>query len=217
MKRNAANSVKGVRSALNTNRRYSHLATSACTAFPKVTSVNIHLQELSHGALGCYGITFLFLYARKRSEECAGDAGNNSRYWKSNQGILERQYSPTYWTDMLDNECLIKMVNCFYFILKMDHIHFKCYIIPNKKKVKLSRYMPWRHMGGQEVQLLLIHNLGTNGGEWSASRPGRALSPVPIGQEAGWAQRTQRQKEKSSASVENRTPVIQSVVSHYTD
>jgi hypothetical protein len=28
-------------------------------------------------------------------------------------------------------------------------------------KVKLSRYMPWRHMGGEEVQLLLILNLGT--------------------------------------------------------
>jgi hypothetical protein len=30
-----------------------------------------------------------------------------------------------------------------------------------KKKVKLSRYMPWRHMGGEEIQLLLILNLGT--------------------------------------------------------
>jgi hypothetical protein len=26
-----------------------------------------------------------------------------------------------------------------------------------------------------------------DGGEWSASRPGRALPPVPIVQEAGWA------------------------------
>jgi hypothetical protein len=26
-----------------------------------------------------------------------------------------------------------------------------------------------------------------DGGEWSASRPGRALPPLPIGQEAGWA------------------------------
>jgi hypothetical protein len=29
-----------------------------------------------------------------------------------------------------------------------------------KVKVKLSRYMPWRRMGGEEVQLLLILNLG---------------------------------------------------------
>jgi hypothetical protein len=42
------------------------------------------------------------------------------------------------------------------------------------------------------VSLLLILNLGTRWGEWSASRPGRALPPgkgppVPIGQETGWA------------------------------
>jgi hypothetical protein len=44
--------------------------------------------------------------------------------------------------------------------------------------------------------------------------------PVPIGQEAGWAAEpvwTQRLEEKSSASVGDRTPVVQSVVSHYTN
>jgi hypothetical protein len=64
-----------------------------------------------------------------------------------------------------------------------------------------------------------------DGGEWSASRPGRALPPrkgppVPIVQEAGWAPElvwTQRIEEKSSASVGDRTPVVQSVVSQYTD
>jgi hypothetical protein len=30
---------------------------------------------------------------------------------------------------------------------------------------------------GEEVQLLLIHDLDTRWGEWSASRPGRALLP----------------------------------------
>jgi hypothetical protein len=77
-------------------------------------------------------------------------------------------------------------------------------------------------MGGEEV---LILNLGTRWGEWSASRLSRPLPPgkrppVPIGQEAGWAQepvRTQKLEEKSSASVGDRTPVIQTVVSHYTD
>jgi hypothetical protein len=62
-----------------------------------------------------------------------------------------------------------------------------------------------------------------DGGEWSASRPGRALPPgkgplVPIVQEAGWAPEAvwmQRQEEKSS--VWDRTPVVQSVVRHYTD
>jgi hypothetical protein len=54
---------------------------------------------------------------------------------------------------------------------------------------------------------------------------GRALSPgkgppVLTGQEARWVQEpvwTQRLKEKSSASVGDRTPVVQSVVRHYTD
>jgi hypothetical protein len=64
-----------------------------------------------------------------------------------------------------------------------------------------------------------------DGGEWSASRPGRALPPgkeppEPIGPEAGWAPEpvwTQMLEEKSSASVGDRTPTIQSVVRHCTD
>jgi hypothetical protein len=54
----------------------------------------------------------------------------------------------------------------------------------------------------------------------AALYPGEKGTPVPIGQEAGWAPepvQTQRIKEKSSASVGDRTPVVQSVVSHYTD
>jgi hypothetical protein len=64
-----------------------------------------------------------------------------------------------------------------------------------------------------------------DGGEWSASRPGRDLlpgkgPPVPIGQEAGWVPKpvwTQRLEEKFSAPVGDRTPVVQSVVSHCTN
>jgi hypothetical protein len=56
------------------------------------------------------------------------------------------------------------------------------------------------------------------GGEWSASRPGRALPPgkeppVPTVQEAGWAPEpvwTQRLEEESSASVGDRIPTVQS-------
>jgi hypothetical protein len=33
-----------------------------------------------------------------------------------------------------------------------------------KRKVKLSHYIPWRHMWGEEVQLLLILNLGSRWG-----------------------------------------------------
>jgi hypothetical protein len=58
--------------------------------------------------------------------------------------------------------------------------------------------------------------------EWSASRRSRALPPgkgppVPIVQNAGWAPEpvwTQRVQEKSS--VGDRTPVLKSIVRHYT-
>jgi hypothetical protein len=48
--------------------------------------------------------------------------------------------------------------------------------------------MPRRRLRGEEVHLLLILDLGTRWGEWSASRPDRALPagkglPVPIVQD----------------------------------
>jgi hypothetical protein len=51
-----------------------------------------------------------------------------------------------------------------------------------------------------------------DGGEWSASRPGRALAPgkVPIVQETGWTPEpvcTQRIQEKSLASAGDRTSI----------
>jgi hypothetical protein len=57
-----------------------------------------------------------------------------------------------------------------------------------------------------------------DGGEWSASRPGRALPPgkgppVPIVQEAGWASEpvwTRRLEEKSFASAGDRNPITRS-------
>jgi hypothetical protein len=52
--------------------------------------------------------------------------------------------------------------------------------------------MPRRRLEGEEVQLLLILDLGTKWGEWSATHPVSALPagkgpPVPIVQKAGWA------------------------------
>jgi hypothetical protein len=88
-------------------------------------------------------------------------------------------------------------------------------ILSVKVKVKQSLYTPWKRLEG-EIKLLLIHDLGTRwGGEWSASRPGRALPPgkgppVPIVQEAGWAPEpvwTQRLEEKSFAPAGDRTPI----------
>jgi hypothetical protein len=62
-------------------------------------------------------------------------------------------------------------------------------------------------------------------GEWSASRPGRTLPPgkgppVPTGQEAGWTPEpvlTQKQEEKSFASAQDLTPVVQSEDRHNAD
>jgi hypothetical protein len=45
------------------------------------------------------------------------------------------------------------------------------------KKVKWSRHMPWRHMGGEEVQLLLVLNLGTRWGWVVSVTPPAALYP----------------------------------------
>jgi hypothetical protein len=68
------------------------------------------------------------------------------------------------------------------------------------------------------------HTSALDEGEWSASRPGRALplgkGPlVLIGKEAGWGPEpvwTQRLEEKSSAPVGDRTPRVQPAVRHYT-
>jgi hypothetical protein len=45
------------------------------------------------------------------------------------------------------------------------------------KTAKLSRYMPWRHMGERRYSSYSYLTSALDGGEWSASRPGRALPP----------------------------------------
>jgi hypothetical protein len=46
------------------------------------------------------------------------------------------------------------------------------------KKVKQSRYTPWRRLGGEEVYSSYSFTTSAlDGGEWSASRPGRAFTP----------------------------------------
>jgi hypothetical protein len=73
------------------------------------------------------------------------------------------------------------------------------------------------HLGDRRYSSYSFLTTALEGGEWSASHPGRALSPgkeppVPTVQEAGWAQRLE---ENSSSSVGDRTPAVQSVVRHY--
>jgi hypothetical protein len=87
------------------------------------------------------------------------------------------------------------------------------------KNVKLSRY---RDAGdkGERYTSYSFFTTTLDGSEWSVSRPGRALLPVPIGHEAEWTSElvwTQRLEEKSFAFTGDQTPVVQSVVRHYTD
>jgi hypothetical protein len=78
------------------------------------------------------------------------------------------------------------------------------------------------HLGDRRYSSYSFLTSALEGGEWSASRPGRALPPdkeppVPTVQEAGWAPEavwTQRLEEKSSASVGDQTPAV---VRHCTD
>jgi hypothetical protein len=45
------------------------------------------------------------------------------------------------------------------------------------KKGKAIPQHAYESAGGEDVYLLLIHDLGTRWGEWSASRPGSAFPP----------------------------------------
>jgi hypothetical protein len=75
-------------------------------------------------------------------------------------------------------------------------------------KVKLSRYRHACGKGERKYNSYTFLTSALGGGEWSASRPGRALllakgSTVPIGYEAGWASElvwTQRLVENTFAS-----------------
>jgi hypothetical protein len=97
-----------------------------------------------------------------------------------------------------------------------------------KKKVKQSLYTPWRRLGGEEYSSYSFTTSALDGGEWSASRPGRALPPgkgppVPIVQGAGWAPEpvwTQRIEDKSLRLCRGSNLdylVVQPVARHYTD
>jgi hypothetical protein len=72
-----------------------------------------------------------------------------------------------------------------------------------------------RRLGGGGDSSYSFTTSAQDGGEWSASRPGRALPlgkgpPLPTEQEAGWAPEpvwTQRTDEKSFARAGDRTPI----------
>jgi hypothetical protein len=87
--------------------------------------------------------------------------------------------------------------------------------ILTEKKLKPSHYTPGERLGERRYNPYSFSTSALDGGEWSASHPGRALapgkgSPVPSAQEAGWAPEpvwTQRLQEKSFASAGDRTSI----------
>jgi hypothetical protein len=44
-----------------------------------------------------------------------------------------------------------------------------------RKKLKLSHYTPWRHLGERRYSSYSLSTSAIDGGDWSASRPSRAL------------------------------------------
>jgi hypothetical protein len=86
------------------------------------------------------------------------------------------------------------------FFIRLNYSQMYRYV-----KVKQSLYTPWRRLGGEQYNSYSFSTSALDGGEWSASRPGRALPPgkgppVLTVQEAGWASElvwTQRLEEKS--------------------
>jgi hypothetical protein len=83
---------------------------------------------------------------------------------------------------------------------------------------KLFQNTPMQAQGERRYSSYSFMNSALDGGEWSASRPCRALLPwlglpVPIVQEVGWAQEpvwTQRLEEKSFAPAGDWTPIARS-------
>jgi hypothetical protein len=91
-------------------------------------------------------------------------------------------------------------------------------------EVKLSRYSSCRRQGGEKMLLLLILDLGTRWGEWSASRPGRALlsgKDTCTHCVGGWvglrAVLDTQARGKCFVFGVDRTPVVQSIVRHCTE
>jgi hypothetical protein len=95
---------------------------------------------------------------------------------------------------------------------------FTNYIYVNNKKLKVSHCAPRGAWEERRYGSYSFITSGLDGGEWSASRPGRALPlgkglPVPIVQEAGWAPEpvcTQKLQEKFFAPAGDRNSIARS-------
>jgi hypothetical protein len=94
-------------------------------------------------------------------------------------------------------------------------------------KVKQSLYTPWRRLGEEEYSSYSFTTSALDGGEWSASRPGRAFTPgerTPgtrctggwVGPRAGLDTEARGKILCPRRGSNPDSPVIQPVVRHYT-
>jgi hypothetical protein len=129
----------------------------------------------------------------------------------NNYSVLE------IWRDIALNHCLSSLFNIFL-----------CMLWGHVIKLKQSHYTLRRRLGERMYSSYSFSTSALDGGEWSASRPGRALvpgkwPPLPIRQEAGWAPElvwTQRIEEKSFRLCRDSNfdrPVVQPLAWSYAD
>jgi hypothetical protein len=94
-------------------------------------------------------------------------------------------------------------------------------------KVKQSRYTPWRRLGERRYRSYSYSTSALDGGEWSASRPGRALAPGErthgthctggwVGPRAGLDTENWGKILCPCRGSNPDRPVVQPVVRHYT-
>jgi hypothetical protein len=95
------------------------------------------------------------------------------------------------------------------------------------KKVKQPRYTPWRRLGGEEYSSYSFTTSALDGGEWSASHPGRAFTPGErnpgtrctggwVGPRAGLDTEVRGKILCLCRGSNPDRPVVQPVVRHYT-
>jgi hypothetical protein len=99
--------------------------------------------------------------------------------------------------------------------------------VSHKVKVKQSRYTPWRRLGERKYSSYSFSTSALDGGEWSASRPGRAFPPgerTPgthctggwVGPRAGLDTEARGKILCPRRGSNPDLPVVQPVVRHYT-
>jgi hypothetical protein len=88
--------------------------------------------------------------------------------------------------------------------------------------LKLFNYTPRRRLDGEEYSSYSFSTSALDGGEWSVSRPGRALAPgkdsrYPLHRTLGGPQRLEEKSFRLRRASKLHRPVVQPIARHYTD